>query len=49
VPRLDAQGQPITRWDGTTRPHPVTSLALPDKTARALVLDYPNSHLVAVS
>ncbi|MFD1874260.1 class I SAM-dependent DNA methyltransferase [Hymenobacter bucti] len=42
VPRLDAQGQPVTRWDGTTRPHPVTGLAVPDETARAVVLDYPN-------
>jgi len=42
VPRLDAQGQPVTRWDGTTRPHPVTGLAVPDETARAVVLDYPS-------
>jgi hypothetical protein len=42
VPRLDAQGQPVTRWDGTTRPHPVTGLLVPDETARAVVLDYPN-------
>lgn len=26
----------------TTRPHPVTGLAVPDETARAVVLDYPN-------
>jgi hypothetical protein len=42
VPRLDAHGQPVTRWDGTTRPHPVTGLPVPDETARAVVLDYPN-------
>ena len=42
VPRLDAQGRPVTRWDGSTRPHPVTGLAVPDETARAVVLDYPN-------
>nr|WP_216859214.1 DNA methyltransferase [Hymenobacter citatus] len=44
TPRLDAQGNPVTRWDGTTRPHPVTGLAVPDETARAVVLDYPNPH-----
>ncbi|UOR03728.1 class I SAM-dependent DNA methyltransferase [Hymenobacter aerilatus] len=42
TPRLDAQGNPVTRWDGTTRPHPVTGLAVPDETARAVVLEYPN-------
>jgi hypothetical protein len=42
VPRLDAQGQPVTRWDGTTRPHPVTGLAVPDETARTPILTYPN-------
>jgi hypothetical protein len=42
VPRLDAQGQPVTRWDGTTRPHPVTGLAVPNETSSAAVLDYPN-------
>jgi hypothetical protein len=42
VPRLDAHGQAVTRWDGTTRPHPVTGLPVPDETARVVVLDYPN-------
>ncbi|SDX36884.1 class I SAM-dependent DNA methyltransferase [Hymenobacter psychrophilus] len=42
VPRLDAQGQPVTRWDGTTRPHPATGQPVPDETARTPVLDYPN-------
>ena len=42
VPRLDASGQPVTRWDGTTRPHPVTGLPEPDETARTPVLDYPD-------
>ena len=31
----DANGQPVTRWDGlTTKPHPVTGEAVPDETAR---------------
>lgn len=42
VPRLDAQGQPVTRWDGTTKPHPATGQPVPDETARTPVLDYPN-------
>jgi len=42
VPRLDAQGNAVTRWDGTTRPHPVTGQPVPDETARTPVLDYPN-------
>ncbi|WP_317044041.1 class I SAM-dependent DNA methyltransferase, partial [Hymenobacter amundsenii] len=42
VPRLDAQGQPVTRWDGTTRLHPATGQPVPDETARTPVLDYPN-------
>ena len=41
-PRLDAQGQPVTRWDGTTRLHPATGQPVPDETARTPVLDYPN-------
>ncbi|MDF7810913.1 DNA methyltransferase [Hymenobacter sp. YC55] len=42
VPRLDAYGQPVTRWDGTTRLHPSTGETVPDETARTPVLDYPN-------
>ena len=42
VPRLDANGQPVTRWDGTTRLHPTTGQIVPDETARALVYDYPS-------
>ena len=42
TPRRDAQGQPVTRWDGTTRPHPATGLPVPDDTARTPVLDYPD-------
>ncbi len=41
-PRLDAHGQPVTRWDGTTRLHPATGQPVPDETARTPVLDYPN-------
>lgn len=40
-PRLDASGNPITRWDGhTTKQHPVTGLEVPDETARTPVYDY---------
>ncbi|WP_229310881.1 class I SAM-dependent DNA methyltransferase [Larkinella soli] len=43
VPRVDANGQPITRWDGvTTKLHPVTGQPVPDETARVTVYDYPN-------
>ncbi|SMC00580.1 RNA-binding region, partial [Hymenobacter roseosalivarius DSM 11622] len=42
VPRLDAHGLPVTRWDGTTRLHPATGQPIPDETARTPVLDYPN-------
>lgn len=43
VPRLDASGQPVTRWDGvTTKTHPVTGQQVPDETAKTTVFDYPN-------
>ena len=43
TPRLDADGNPVTRWDGrTTRPHPATGRDVPDETARAPVYDYTN-------
>ena len=42
TPRLDAQGRPVTRWDGSTRLHPATGQRVPDETARTPVLDYPN-------
>ncbi|GAA4464348.1 hypothetical protein GCM10023189_43480 [Nibrella saemangeumensis] len=43
VPRLDANGQPVTRWNGvTTKMHPVTGQPIPDETARVTVYDYPN-------
>ena len=40
-PRLDAQGAPVTRWDGQgTITHPVTGEQVPDPQARVQVLDY---------
>ena len=43
VPVLDADGNPITRWDGrTTKPHPVTGEAVPDEAARVPLLRYEN-------
>ncbi len=40
-PRLDSNGNPITRWDGhTTKQHPVTGLEVPDETARTSLYDY---------
>jgi hypothetical protein len=42
VPRLDAQGRPVTRWDGlTTKPHPATGKPVPDEAAQVPVFDYP--------
>lgn len=44
VPRLDALGHPVTRWDGfTTKVNPVTNAEVPDEKAQVTVLDYPNS------
>lgn len=43
-PRLDQDGQPVTRWDGvTTITHPVTGEQVPDPEARVAVLDYLKS------
>ena len=43
VPRLDASGQPVTRWDGvTTKVHPATGQPVPDETAQTTVYEYPN-------
>lgn len=42
TPRRDADGVPVTRWDGTLRPHPTTGQLVPDETARVPVLDYPD-------
>lgn len=40
-PRLDSNGQTVTRWDGhTTKPHPVTGQEVPDETARTITYDY---------
>lgn len=40
-PRLDAEGKPVTRWDGvTTMRHPVTGEEVPDPQARIQVFDY---------
>ncbi|WP_272799606.1 DNA methyltransferase [Sphingobium sp. AntQ-1] len=41
VPEVDADGQPVTRWDGEAmRPHPVTGRPIPDETARVPVYRY---------
>jgi len=46
IPRLDAQGNPETHWDGrTTKPHPVTGEEIPDETERIPVYDYTNSRI----
>jgi hypothetical protein len=43
TPRLDAYGQPVTRWDGFTNIlHPVTGVGVPDEKAQVAVLEYPN-------
>lgn len=42
VPRLDAHGQPVARWDGTTRLHPATGKPVPDETVRTPLFNYPN-------
>ncbi|MBC3538993.1 class I SAM-dependent DNA methyltransferase [Rufibacter sediminis] len=43
LPRLDKNGQPVTRWDGhSTKAHPVTRQEVPDETARTVVYDYLN-------
>jgi hypothetical protein len=40
---LDAQGRPVTRWDGrTTKTHPVTGEAVPDERAQVPVERYVN-------
>ncbi len=42
-PVLDAQGRPVTRWDGRTlKKHPVTGEDVPDETARVPLLSYVN-------
>lgn len=40
-PALDADGRPLTRWDGRTmKPHPVTGAPVPDEAARVPVMVY---------
>ena len=42
--RLDADGKPVTRWDGETmKTSPVTGEPVPDDTARTPVFDYPDA------
>ena len=42
-PVVDADGKPVTRWDGrTTKPHPVTGEEVPDETARVQEQRYIN-------
>jgi hypothetical protein len=42
-PLLDADGKPVTRWDGrTTKPHPVTGDEVPDPEARVQAYKYHN-------
>jgi hypothetical protein len=42
-PLLDADGKPVTRWDGrTTKPHPVTGEEVPDPEARVQAYTYHN-------
>lgn len=41
TPRMDVDGNPVTRWDGvTTTRHPVTGEEVPDPSARIQVYDY---------
>jgi hypothetical protein len=43
IPRMDEEGNPVTRWDGvTTKPHTVTGESVPDESARTPVFDYTN-------
>jgi len=42
-PVFDADGKPVTRWDGrTTKPHPATGEEVPDETSRLQELKYLN-------
>lgn len=42
-PVLDAEGQPVTRWDGVTfKKHPVTGEDVPDESAQAVQYRYVN-------
>ncbi|MDK9718061.1 MAG: hypothetical protein OEL57_09170 [Trichlorobacter sp.] len=47
-PVLDADGQPVTRWDGiTTKTHPVTGEQVPDEAAQMPLLRYLNPRQAA--
>ena len=41
-PDVDADGEPRTIWDGTTKPHSVTGEPVPDETGRETVYRYTN-------
>lgn len=42
-PLLDAEGRPVTRWDGiTVKKHPVTGRDVPDESVRVPVMQYVN-------
>lgn len=42
-PALDADGEPLTQWDGKTmKKHPVTGEEIPDETAQVRVYSYTN-------
>ncbi len=42
-PVLDAQGRPVTRWDGVhVKPHPVTGEAVPDEAFQTVLEAYTN-------
>jgi hypothetical protein len=45
-PALDAQGQPLTRWDGVTfKKHPVTGEDVPDESAQVVQWRYVNPRM----
>lgn len=48
VPVMDAQGQPVTIWDGSTmKAHPTTGELVPDETARVPTYQYTRPRAVA--
>ena len=47
-PVLDADGNPLTRWDGrATKPHPVTGREVPDESVRVPLVNYVNPRRTA--
>lgn len=47
-PVVDAEGKPVTRWDGvTTKPSPVTGDQIPDESARVEIVRYVNPRRAA--